>query len=182
MFAQCRLAVAGVFAILLLAAGCTSTPRGVPAAEGIANFGRITPTLWRGAQPSERGLENLAKLGVVRIINLRMPDDVIPAEASTARRLGVDYENVPLPGLSAPDAMAVARVLALIDSAGGPVFIHCQHGADRTGTIIACYRIRHDGWTADAALAEAKRYGMSEWEFGMKDFVRHFPAVAVSGG
>nr|WP_255558734.1 hypothetical protein [Horticoccus luteus] len=119
MFAQCRLAVAGVFAILLLAAGCTSTPRGVPAAEGIANFGRITPTLWRGAQPSERGLENLAKLGVVRIINLRMPDDVIPAEASTARRLGMDYENVPLPGLSAPDAMAVARVLALIDSAGG---------------------------------------------------------------
>ncbi|QYM78746.1 hypothetical protein K0B96_15800 [Horticoccus luteus] len=62
------------------------------------------------------------------------------------------------------------------------MFIHCQHGADRTGTIIACYRIRHDGWTADAALAEAKRYGMSEWEFGMKDFVRHFPAAAASGG
>lgn len=167
-------------ALMFVAGGCVGGQRGVPASEGIANFGRVSPVLWRGAQPDEPGIEHLAKLGVVMIINLRQADDVVPGEAATARRLGLDYENVPLPGLGAPDEADVARVLALIANAPGPVFLHCEHGADRTGTIVACYRIRHDGWAVDRALAEAKRYGLSDWEFGMKRFVRHFAAAPVA--
>jgi tyrosine-protein phosphatase SIW14 len=65
-------------------------------------------------------------------------------------------------------------VLALIETAPAPVFIHCKHGCDRTGTIIACHRLRHDRWTATAALREAKAYGMSAWVFGMKRFIKDF--------
>ena len=136
--------------------------------------------LWRGAQPDAPGLEQLAKLGAARIINLRMADDVVPGEEATARRLGLDYENIPLPGFSAPDDAAVARVLALIATSPAPVFLHCEHGADRTGTIIACYRIRHDGWTVERALAEAQQYRMSAWEFGMRRYVKEFAAAAHS--
>ena len=176
MISKFHWAVAGLFGLTFLAGGCSIGPPGVPASNGIANFGKVSETLWRGAQPDEPGTEHLAKLGVAMIINLRQADDVVPGEAAAARRLGLAYENVPLPGWDEPSDAAVARVLALIAASPGPVFLHCEHGADRTGTIIACYRIRHDGWTTERALAEARNYGLSGWEFGMKRFVREFSA------
>jgi protein tyrosine/serine phosphatase len=78
-------------------------------------------------------------------------------------------------GLSRPKDEQVERALAIInDAANQPVFVHCKRGADRTGTLIAIYRIMHDGWTSEDALREAKHYGMSWMEFGMKDYVRDY--------
>ncbi len=176
-----RLLVTGALAVMLLDGGCTGSPRGVPPTEGIANFGRVSDALWRSAQPDEHDIATLKQLGVATIVNLRATVDVMPGEEAVARRLGLGYANVPLPGLSAPDAAAVARILSLLATSPVPVLVHCEHGADRTGTIIACYRIQHDGWTADRALAEAGQYGMSDWEFGMKRFVREFAARPGGG-
>jgi protein tyrosine/serine phosphatase len=162
--------------------GCAVGPRGVASSQGVANFGRVSSAFLRGAQPDEQGIENLKRLGVATIINLRKSDDVWPGEAAAARRNGIGYVNVPLRGLSAPTDAEVAHVLSLLAASPPPVFVHCEHGADRTGTIVACYRLSHDGWTAKQALAEARRYGMSEWQFGMKRFVREYsprPAAAI---
>ena len=155
----------------LLLPGCASGGRGVPASEGIANFGRVSPLLWRGAQPDEPGIVNLHRLGVRTIINLRMPGDTWREEEATARAHGLAYYSVPLRGLSAPEDHQVAQVLALIASSPPPVFVHCEHGADRTGTIIAIYRMLHDGWTAAQAFAEAKQYGFSMWQLGMRHYI-----------
>lgn len=57
-------------AMAIVSGGCTNQPRGVPASEGIANFGQVNATLYRGAQPDERGIGNLQRLGVATIINL----------------------------------------------------------------------------------------------------------------
>ncbi len=170
---------AGWLAMLLLvslAGGCASGPCGAAATEGIANFARVDDRLWRGAQPDAAGLARLKALAAGTVINLRMGDDVEPGEEATARRLGLVYMNVPLHGFSAPSDAEVARVLALIETSAAPVFLHCEHGADRTGMIVACYRIRRDGWTAERALAEARLYGLSSWEWGMIRYVRSFPA------
>jgi protein tyrosine/serine phosphatase len=75
----------------------------------------------------------------------------------------------------------VAQVLALLEKLPGPVFIHCKHGCDRTGTMVACYRIQHDGWSAKTALQEAVTYGLSKWERGMKRFIREFQATEAKG-
>jgi protein tyrosine/serine phosphatase len=68
----------------------------------------------------------------------------------------------------------VAVLLALIKTLPAPVFVHCRPGCDRTGTIIACYRIRQGGWPNEAALEEARKYGLSKLEHGMTKYIRDF--------
>ncbi len=76
-------------------------------------------------------------------------------------------------GMSTPDAKQVASVLAMFtDSASGAVFVHCKRGADRTGMVIAVYRISHDHWDNRKALAEAKADGMSFLERAIQHTMR----------
>ncbi|HEX8178772.1 MAG TPA: sulfur transferase domain-containing protein [Pyrinomonadaceae bacterium] len=161
--------------VLLLLSVATARARDEGRYLELPNFHQVNAQLYRGAQPKAGGLAQLARLGIKTIINLRADDDREDAEEREARALGLGYYNVPLPGLSRPKDAAVERALALINDARlQPVFVHCKRGADRTGTIIACYRIRHDGWTAEAATSEAKRYGLSWFERGMKDYIKDF--------
>jgi protein tyrosine phosphatase (PTP) superfamily phosphohydrolase (DUF442 family) len=169
----CKWALTGVWAVLA-SAPCQAADRGVPVSHGIANFGQINDHLCRGAQPDAAGLASLQKLGVKTIICLRMPNDLwAPEKAETASN-GITFINVPLKGVGRPEPGEVARVLSVIDKSPGPVFVHCEHGCDRTGTIIACYRIEHDHWTGAQAQQEADHYGMSSLERGMKSFIADF--------
>lgn len=170
--------------VLAWCTGCTSLPRGVPATDGIPNFGEVTAHLYRSAQPDGPALEALARRGVKTIINLRMPGDIDPAEEAFARGHGIQYLSVPLSGFRAPTDEQIARVLDLIERSTGPVLVHCKYGADRTGTVVALYRMRRQGWSLDEALAEAKRYGISPFQWTMKDYIRRsaqLPAALPAG-
>jgi uncharacterized protein (TIGR01244 family) len=142
--------------------------------SGITNFARVNDRLFRGAQPDGDGMKSLARLGVKTIINLRMTNDVWSAEEAAARAAGITYTNVPMSGISRPTDEQVEKVLSIIQTGPHPVFVHCQHGADRTGSIIACYRVRHDKWPSKQALLEARQHGMSPLEIGMKEYVTEF--------
>jgi protein tyrosine/serine phosphatase len=163
----------GLFLSLCL---CSAAPRGVPAQQGINNFGKISDILYRGAQPDAVAMTNLSKLGIKTIINLREPDKSWQAEIEQARLHGIVFTNIPFKGLGSPNPEQVARALAAIEALPSPIFIHCQHGCDRTGTIIACYRIQHDKWSCDAALKEAELYGISKFERGMRRYILSFGA------
>ncbi len=143
--------------------------------EELPDFGQVNLHVYRGAQPRAGGIRRLAQLGVKTIINLRAANERTQAEKEEAEAAGLRFINVPMPDFSRPRDEDVQRVLALLDDQNNyPVFIHCKRGADRTGVIIACYRITHDGRTDRQALAEAKAYGMSWFQRGMKDFVEDF--------
>ena len=157
-----------------LIAGCATGPRGFPPRDGITNLDRVNDGLYRGAQPNGLGIASLNRLGVKTIVNLRMTNEAWVAEEAEARKHGLTYTNVPMKGFGCPTDEQVIKVLSIIENFPSPVFIHCQHGCDRTGTIIACYRIKHDGWTSGQALHEARQYGMSGWELGMKNYVISF--------
>lgn len=163
-----------VCGLLLAPVPARAGERGVPGIEGIPNFTKVNDRLFRGAQPSDFGLQRLKELGAKSIIDLRMPAEVRKAEKTIAMANGMVYTNIPLRGLGAPRDDQVTAVLGLIDTLPSPVFVHCVHGCDRTGTIIACYRIARDRWSGESALAEAKTHGLSDLERGMKKYIREF--------
>lgn len=141
----------------------------------LPNFHQVNPQLYRGAQPRAGGLKTLKAIGVKTIVNLRGKDEQTGAEGEEARTLGLRYYNVPLPEFSRPKDEDVQQVMNLINAVENqPVFVHCRHGEDRTGTIIACYRITHDGWSAVEAKKEAGKLGMSWTQVGMKRYIDSF--------
>jgi len=148
----------------------------------VTNFGVVNEHLFRGAEPSAVGLSELGASGVKLVIDLREAGAATQFEKQQADRLGMKYTNIPFQPLSAPTSAQIQMVLNLLaQNQSQTVFVHCRRGKDRTGTVIACYRIQHDGWDNGRALQEAKRFGMSPVEVGMKAFVMHFTPIAGMG-
>ena len=141
----------------------------------LPNFHQVNSGLYRGAQPKKGGLGKLKAKGVKTIINLRRENADTRAEAAEARALGMNYFAIPLPEHSRPQNDEVLRALSIINAPENqPVFVHCRRGADRTGTIIACYRIMHDQWTGSQARREAKSHGLNFTQIGMKHYIDDF--------
>ena len=141
----------------------------------VNNFAMVNNHLLRGAEPSSEAMGELGAAGVKFIIDLREAGPATDSEKQQASKLGIDYVNVPLRPLATPTPDQIRSVLNLIaENDSRMVFVHCRRGKDRTGTVIACYRIQHDGWGNDRALNEAKSLGMSPLERGMRAFILHF--------
>ena len=175
--------------IAILAFSCLTVFAGdLPDLRGVPNFHQVNDHIYRGAQPSNPGFAELARLGVKTIIDLRESGDRSVAEKKTVEAAGMRYLSFPLDGFGAPPADVVTKLLALFEDAkAGPVFVHCRRGADRTGTVVAVYRMVHDHWENAKALAEAKAFGMSWTERAMQNYITHFkvaepaaPASAVT--
>lgn len=148
--------------------------------SGVPNFHQVNDHIYRGGQPSNEAWAGLAKLGVKTVIDLRRENEHgTAAEARAVEAAGMRYVNVPMNGIVAPTDDQVIKVLGLFEA--GPVFVHCRRGADRTGTVVACYRMRHDGWDNQKAFKEAKSLGMSWMEVGMKHYIFAYRAPADHG-
>ena len=73
----------------------------------------------------------------------------------------------------------VARFLKIVtDPKKQPVFVHCQHGSDRTGMMCAVYRVVVEGWSKDEAIREmtSEEFGFHEEWQSLVRFVREFDA------
>jgi uncharacterized protein (TIGR01244 family) len=149
--------------------------------SGIRNFHKVNDRLYRGAQPTEEGWKSLSKLGVKTVVDLRLTDEhSTTAEQTAVKAAGMQYVNIPMHGMVVPSDETIAKVLALMNSdAAGPVFVHCKRGADRTGAVIAVYRMAHDGWTNDKAIHEAKSLGMRWTQIGLKAYIHNYRASEV---
>jgi protein tyrosine/serine phosphatase len=163
---------------LLLGAG----PAIAPTAFGVPNFGRVDERVYRGAQPADYGFRSLARLGVRTVLDLRQEPGRVAAEEKLVRAAGMRFVSIPMDDLGAPTDTQIALALAVLaDESAGPIFVHCRRGTDRTGTVIACYRIAHDRWGNRQALDEARSHGMSVFERGMRRFILSFRAPRKKG-
>jgi tyrosine-protein phosphatase SIW14 len=148
-----------------------------PSPLSVPNFYRVDDHVYRGAQPDTQGWKDLARLGVKVVLDLR-PDGELQEHSSRSEEeavvaAGMRYINLPMGGWVMPKDAQIARALAVLHS-GEPVFVHCRGGKDRTGTVIACYRIVHDHWGIERALAEARSDGMNPLQTTMEHYILDF--------
>ena len=115
---------------------------------GAPNLHKVTDSLYRGAQPTEEGFKNLERLGIKTVINLRsFHADDLRGTSLKGVRIRMEAWD--------PEFEEIVRAMSILsDPNGAPYFVHCQHGADRTGMVTAIYRMAVQGWSKDEAIAE----------------------------
>ena len=175
-----------ILALPIPSKGCTIFPDGEShktswvepiAIEGLPNSYCIGPGLYRGAQPTMTGFERLQKLGIKTIINLRS----FHSDKKEVMKLGISYEQVYMKAWHAEKEDAVQFLRIATDPSRLPIFVHCEHGSDRTGLMVAIYRVVVSGWTKEQAIRE-----MVEGGYGFHsiwgNFVRFILNLDVKGG
>ncbi len=134
--------------------------------EGAPNLHRVSTNLYRSAQPTAQGMRNLKAMGVVTVVNLRS----FNSDRHEIGDTGLGYERIYMKAWH-PDRKEAVRFLQIVaDPARAPVLVHCQHGADRTGTMCALYRVAIQGWTKEAAIRE-----MTDGGFGFHEVWKNLP-------
>ncbi len=115
----------------------------------LKNFYRVSDEVYRSRQPDAADFRALEEAGVKSVLNLRDNHSDDDEAAGTALKLF----RVPTVTDDITDA-GMVRALRIIRGAPKPILVHCWHGSDRTGVVIALYRIVVQGWTREAAIDE----------------------------
>lgn len=167
---------------LASAASANSTPAPAFAEKlkrpGLPNLGRVTESLYRGGQPRSQGYGQLRSLGIGMVVNLNTSRKNVEREKAEAESRGMRYVSIPWSPLSLPTDDQVAEFLRLLrENPDKKIFVHCQRGADRTGVMVAIFRMARQGWTPEQASAEMERFKFHGlWYRQMKGYVKRFPA------
>jgi len=146
-------------------------------AKGIPNFGQVSSTLYRGAQPTSEGFETLKGTGIDIVVDLRGGNS--KSEKAAITKLGMQYVSIPS-HCPFPSDKPWAEFLKMIeDNPGKKVFVHCRLGDDRTGMAVASYRMAEEGWSAKEAMKEMKTFGFSAMHHaicpGLEEYEEKFP-------
>jgi protein tyrosine/serine phosphatase len=141
-------------------------------AQDLPNFHQVSPGIYRGAAPTSEGLRRLRTMGVRTIIDLRISPKQVKQEKARAEQLGFRWLNLPM-GSEPPTSKQVSTLLSTLKLAPAePVFVHCQHGADRTGCMIGIWRVTQQNWSFSQTYKEMRQYGFKPYYRQLADAVR----------
>ncbi len=129
------------------------------AMDGLPNLNQVAPNLYRSAQPTAAGfVAAQSNLKVLTVINLRESQ----TDAALLKGVQIEEQSVPMNAMSIKDVDVIAALkLIKAGEAKGAVLVHCKHGADRTGVVMAMYRILYQDWTKQQAIDEMEHGGFN---------------------
>ena len=140
--------------------------------KDLPNFAVVAPGILRGAAPTAEGLKKLKAQGVRTIIDLRIEKKGQAEEEAAVKALGLKRIRIPM-GREAPTPKQVELFLKTLERANQePVFVHCQHGADRTGAMVGIWRVTHQGWSFEQTYKEMRKYGFKTYLSELKGAVQ----------
>jgi tyrosine-protein phosphatase SIW14 len=190
-FSSLKVPLAGVFAVALTlgyaprswSQAPTATPPTFISAnpaplklDGLPNFGRVTEMLYRGGQPNAKGFAALQKMGIAVIVNLRDEPAERNSEEPQVESLGMKYVGIPWNGEGLPTNAQLVQFLDLLHAnPQTKIFVHCLRGADRTGVMIAAYRIALEHAPVTEAVSEM--YQFHYWKFLLPHLERYVDAL-----
>lgn len=141
----------------------------------------LSPQLTRGSRLDDAAIADLSHRGFKGVVNLCLEND---DDAPRARQLGMNSLHLELLDNAAPSRAAMVQFLQFVTAPQNqPAYVHCEAGKGRTGVASACYRMAVQGWTPEAALAEAKQMGLSlpgQVQF-IEEFGRDLKAGRIAG-
>ena len=154
-----------------------ATPLSAP---GLSNLYRVTPSLYRSAQPGSQGMKSLEQMGIKTVINLRSFHN----DTDELKGTNLTGRKIPMHAWHAETEDVVRALRLMSDPKGAPYLVHCQHGADRTGMILAMYRIVIQGWGKEQAIDEMVNgnYGFHGVWQNIIDYVRNADIEAIKAG
>jgi len=141
---------------------------------GLPNLHRVSDNLYRCAQPTAEGLRMAEKLGIKTVLSLR----AFHSDSDEVKATKLKTERIYFNTWHAEEEDVLRFLKIVTNTNAGPILVHCQHGADRTGTMIAIYRMAVQGWRKEDAIKE-----MTEGGFGYhtvwKNLIRYLNALDI---
>jgi tyrosine-protein phosphatase SIW14 len=147
--------------------------------DGIQNWSHVTDTFYRGAQPSSAGYKTLQQMGVGIVVDFRDESREISTESKEVEALGVKFVSIPWSGSDKPSTIQVVQFLDLVrTNPGAKIFVHCKRGADRTGVMVAAYRIVVQHKDVSDAVAEMHEFHYDHfWLPQLERYVQSLPQL-----
>jgi protein tyrosine phosphatase (PTP) superfamily phosphohydrolase (DUF442 family) len=113
----------------------------------------------RGGRPLNKlAIQHLRKLGVTTVICHLKPERIytneirgVADEKAAVLEAGMKFVYIPLDEMTTPTAEDIRRFLAAVNESKGKVYVHCNHGVDRAGIMVAIYELEVVGKTYEDA-------------------------------
>jgi protein tyrosine/serine phosphatase len=130
----------------LLLVGCNTVPSFT--SNNILNLRVVdaSQNILRGGQPDAKGFIYLKSLGITNIIKLNLEDN----EDAEATALGMTVVYIPINTYDQVIHLEKWKFEVAVIAITPNTFIHCAHGQDRTGLVVAGYRMANGMSKADA--------------------------------
>jgi tyrosine-protein phosphatase SIW14 len=143
------------------------------------NLYRVSDDLYRSEQPDHEAFVELSGMGIKSVLNLRTTEK----DDELIGNVGIKPFIIPMDAGSFTDK-EIIDALKVIVAAPKPILVHCRHGSDRTGVVVAMYRIVFQNWTKEDALNELFNggYGFHTYYKNIPEYIKNVNIESIKAG
>lgn len=122
--------------------------------SGVKNIYKVDDGIYRSSQPNKQQFLDLEKVGLNEVLNLRR----YHSDMDEAKETNITLHHIKVRAEAFKEEHLI-NAMRILKNRKGNILIHCWHGSDRTGVVVAMYRIVFQDWTKTKAIEEMKNGG-----------------------